>query len=132
MNYKAIIFIPILKDTQTIPTGNLSKRQVKVLHDLLLEWTTSSTLDNLLMKWEKLRQQTLDMLNITSELSFLLLNISSLKLYLYDLFELLNSLHVSIMVLNGTRHHNDTLKCLSMYLTSFQVFYQKGTNVTKK
>ncbi|CAF3265582.1 unnamed protein product [Rotaria sp. Silwood2] len=68
------------------------------------------------------------MLNIRNELSFLLLNISSLKLYLYDLFELLNSIHVSIIVLNGTRHDNDTLKNFSMHLNNYHVFYQEGTN----
>jgi len=128
MNPNANTFIPIQKDHHLIPMNNLSKKQTKILQDLISEWSTASTLNNVLTNWEKRREHTLDMLNVKNELSFLLLNISSLKLYLYDLIELLNSLHVSIIVLNGTRQDNDALKYLSMHLTNFQVFFQKGSN----
>ena len=57
-----------------------------------------------------------------------MLNISSLRLHLYDLFELLSSLHPSILVLNGTRHDEAALKLLTTHLNSFQVFYQEGSN----
>jgi hypothetical protein len=128
MNPNANTFIPTQKDLQMIPMTNLSKKQNKILQNLIAEWTTSSTLNNVLLKWEERRQQTSDMLNVKNELSFLLLNICSLKLYLYDLLQLLNSLHVSVIVLNGTRHDDDSLKYFSMHLTNFQVFYQEGTN----
>ncbi|CAM4835513.1 unnamed protein product [Rotaria magnacalcarata] len=111
-----------------IPMTNLSKKQNKILQDLIAEWTTSSTLNNVLMKWEERRQQTWDMLNVKNELSFLLLNICSLKLYLYDLFQLVNSLDVSVIILNDTRNDGDALKYFSMHLTNFQVFFQQGTN----
>ncbi|CAF5210608.1 unnamed protein product, partial [Rotaria magnacalcarata] len=80
------------------------------------------------MKWEERRQQTSDMLNVKNELSFLLLNICSLKLYLYDLFQLVNSLDLSVIILNGTRNDDDALKYFSMHLTNFQVFFQQGMN----
>jgi len=128
MNPNANTFIPIQKDHHLIPMTNLSKKQMKILQDLISEWTAASTLNNVLTNWKKRRQQTLDMLNVKNELSFLSLNISTLKLYLYDLFELLNSLQVSVIVLNGTRHDKDTLKYFSMYLSNFQVFFQNGSN----
>ncbi|CAF4356502.1 unnamed protein product, partial [Rotaria magnacalcarata] len=107
----------------------VSSNEIDVADDTInAEWTTSSTLDNLFTDWEQRRQQTANMLNVTSKLSFLLMNISSLKLYIYDLFELLNQIHVSIIVLNGTRDDNDALKCFSIYLTNFQLFHQQGTN----
>ena len=72
------------------------------------------------------------MLNIKNSLSFLLLNISSLRLYLYDLFELLNQIHVSVMILNGTRHDPDALKRLSNHLANYRIFFQRGTNTFGK
>jgi len=80
MDPNANIFIPIQKDPHTIPMTYLSKKQIKILQDLISEWATASKSNNALIKWEKRRRQTLDMLNVKSELSFLLLNISSLKL----------------------------------------------------
>ncbi|CAF4159733.1 unnamed protein product [Rotaria magnacalcarata] len=126
MNPNLNIFTPIPKDSQMIPMTNLSKNQIKILQDLRSEWTTVSTLDNMLKKWDIRRQQTIGILNVINDLPFLLLNISSLKLHLYDLLELLNSLHVYVIALNGTRHDNDALKYFSMHLKKFQVFYQKG------
>jgi Reverse transcriptase (RNA-dependent DNA polymerase)/Endonuclease-reverse transcriptase len=128
MNPNANIFMPYLKDPLTIPLTNLSKKQINILQDLVSEWTTTPTLENILGDWEKRRQLTSDMLNTTNDLSLLLLNISSLKRYLYDLFEVLNSLQVSIIVLNGTRNDVHTLKQFSRYLNNFKVFFQKGTN----
>ena len=68
------------------------------------------------------------MLNIKNTLSFLLLNISGIRLYLHDLYEILNQIHVSVVILNGTRHDADTLKRFSHHLTNYRMFYQKGTN----
>ena len=128
MNPTANIFIPNQRESLAIPTGNLSRKQIKVLQDSINEWTSSATLEYLLTQWERRRQQTINMLNVNSELSLLLLNINSLKLYVHDLFELLNSVNVSIIVLNGTRKDNPTLKYFSSHLSNFQVFFQEGTN----
>ncbi|CAF3258983.1 unnamed protein product [Rotaria sp. Silwood2] len=116
------------KDLYHIPIPNLSNKQNKIFQDLILGCTTTPTLENLFTKWKQRQQKTCDMLNIKNKLSILLLNASSLRLYIYDLFELLNQIHVSIMILNGTRHDTDTLKCLSNHLTIYQIFHQKGTN----
>ncbi|CAF4624446.1 unnamed protein product, partial [Rotaria sp. Silwood2] len=79
------------------------------IYEIIYLFTTTSTLNNVLKEWEIRRQQTMEMLDIKSELSFLLLNTSSLKLYHYDLFESLNSLNVSVIVSNGTQDDKDTL-----------------------
>ena len=128
MNPNANTFYPASKELYHIPIANLTDRQKKMFQDLILEWTTTSTLDNLFTKWEHRRQKTCSMLNIKNPLSFLLLNISSLRLYLYDLFELLNQIHVSVMILNGTRRDADTLKRLSNHLANYRIFFQTGTN----
>lgn len=133
MNPNADAFIPNQdeshKDHIIIPTENLSHKQTRILRELITEWTTAATIENVLTKWENRRQKTfIDMLNIRNELSLLLLNINSLKLYLHDLFELLNTLQVSIIVLNGTRDDKPTLKYFSSHFSNFQVFFQEGTN----
>lgn len=128
MNPYAKVFIPNQNDSLTIPTGNLSKRQIKILQELIAEWTTATTLDNVFTHWERRRQQTVNMLNVKNELTLLLLNVNSLKLYLNDLFDLLNTLDVSILVLNGTREDKPTLKRLSSHLSNFQIFFQEGAN----
>lgn len=128
MNPNSKIFIPNQKDLQTVTLTNLSKKQTKILQDVIYEWSNTPTLNGLLKRWEERKQKTRDMISITNDLSFLLLNISSLKLYLYDLLELLNSLHVSIIVLNGTRNNESTLKQIKCHLSNFQFFFQKGTN----
>jgi hypothetical protein len=53
MDPNADIFIPIQKDPHTIPMTDLSKKQIKILQDLISEWATPSTLNNALIKWEK-------------------------------------------------------------------------------
>jgi hypothetical protein len=111
-----------------IPTPDLTKRQSKILQEILTEWTTTPTLDNLMSKWEKRRQRTDRMLNIKCELSFMMLNVSSLKLYLNELMELLNELHFSILVLNGTRDDENARRVLSKHLSNYHIFFQKGTN----
>ena len=123
MNSNANIFSSQPKELYRVPIPNLSNKEEKIFQDLILQWTTTATLENLFTKWEHRRQKTRNMFNIKNNLSFLLLNISSLRPYLYDLFELLNQIHVSIMNLNGTRHDADVQKRLSNHLTNYWIFF---------
>ena len=128
MNPSAREFIPITSNPVNFPMPHLSNKQTKIAQELLNEWTSTPTLNSLHTRWEKRRRQTEEMINVQGELTILMLNISSLRLHLYDLFELLSSLHPSILVLNGTRHDEAALKLLTTHLNSFQVFYQEGSN----
>ena len=102
MNANAKTFCPLLKELYNIPIANLSDKQKIIFQRPILEWTTTPRLENLFAEWERRRQKTCSMLNIKNTLSFLLLNISSLRLYLYDLYEMLNQIHATIAILNGT------------------------------
>lgn len=128
MNPKAATFTPVYHSAKQFSTTDLSQYQIKSLLQISSEWLSSPTLDYVLRKWEARQFHTEKMLIGNHNLSFLLLNINSLKPHLYDLLALLDTIQVSIIILNGTRHDSAALKELSAYLRSFNVFVQRGSN----
>ncbi|CAF3429042.1 unnamed protein product [Rotaria socialis] len=58
----------------------------------------------------------------------MLLNVSSLKHYLPDIFLLLESTPCPIVVFNGTHHHNDTVKLFSRHFSNYNVYWEAGSN----
>jgi hypothetical protein len=128
MNPKACEFQPNPNETFTISAEKLSKNEIKIFQKLVLEWTHTPTLDLLLTNWKNRLEQTQLMLNIKHDISVLLLNVSSLKLYLLDVFNLINSHTPPIIVLNGTYHDDDTIKRFTQHFTNYNVHSMKGTN----
>ncbi|CAF3246462.1 unnamed protein product, partial [Rotaria sp. Silwood2] len=68
------------------------------------------------------------MMNVESNVKIMLLNVNSLKLYLPDIFLLLESIPCSIVVLNGTHHNDDAIKTFSKQYSNYNVYWGKGTN----
>lgn len=112
-----------------ISTGNLSPKQIHIFQELILEWTTSPTLELLLTKWEERKKTTFKMLNTKTELQIMLLNVSSLRQYLSDIFLLLENTPCPIVVFNGTHHHLDTIKVFSKHFNNYNVYWKQGSNI---
>jgi hypothetical protein len=128
MNPSASTFIPNQHPPVLIPTDKLSTNEVRILQDVISEWSKSSTLDLLLEHWNKHRTKTLSMLNIKRDISFLLLNVCSLNLYLFDVFNLLHTVSSPIIVLNGTHHDDKTVKLFSSHFSNYTIFSMNGSN----
>ncbi|CAF1674458.1 unnamed protein product [Rotaria magnacalcarata] len=92
------------------------------------EWTMTPTLDSLLENWNKHREKTMSMLNVKHEISFLLLNVSSLNMYLLDVFKLIDSVSSPIVVLTGTHHDDSTVRLFSTHFSNLNVYSTKGSN----
>jgi len=127
MNPKAYKFQPNPNETFTISAEKLSKNETKIFQKLVLEWTHTPTLDRLLTRWNNRLEKTQSMMNTKHDISVLLLNVSSLKLYLLDVFNLLNS-HTSIIVLNGIYRDDETIKHFTQHFKNYNVYSMKGTN----
>ena len=106
MNPTAKELFPKHSESFQLSTEQLTPKQAKILQRLIFEWETTSTLNTLLNKWGGRKTETTNMLDTKSEINIMLLNTSSLQLYLPDLFLLLENVPCSIVVLNGT-YHND-------------------------
>ena len=68
------------------------------------------------------------MMSKKGEISFLLLNVSSLSRHLVDVYELLNHVDAPFVVLTGTHHDDKTIKLFSSHYSNFNVFSMRGTN----
>ncbi|CAF2115950.1 unnamed protein product [Rotaria magnacalcarata] len=129
MNPNSKEFIPNHRtESFHISTEALSRKQAQIFQELILEWTTTPTLNTLLANWEDRKKITSKMLNAKSELKIMLLNVSSLKHYLPDIFLLLESTPCPIVVFNGTHHHNDTVKLFSRHFSNCNVYWEAGSN----
>ncbi|CAF4516232.1 unnamed protein product, partial [Rotaria socialis] len=58
----------------------------------------------------------------------MLLNVSSLSLYLADIFLLLDNVSCPIVVLNGTYHTEAAAKSFSKHFNNYNIYSQEGTN----
>ncbi|CAF1259621.1 unnamed protein product [Rotaria magnacalcarata] len=58
----------------------------------------------------------------------MLLNVSSLSLYLADIFLLLDNISCPIVVLNGTHHTEAAAKSFSKHFNNYNIYSQEGTN----
>lgn len=56
------------------------------------------------------------MLNVDEYISLLLMNISSLKRYLIEFFNLIDEVPPPIVILNGTHHDEDAIKKCAAHL----------------
>jgi hypothetical protein len=128
MNPVANQFIPNPIEPLVIPTDRLTKNEVKIFQELIREWTSTPTLDALLDRWDLHKTTTLSMMNDKEEISFLLLNVSSLNAHLAEIFNLLNRVVVPIVVLTGTHHDDNSAKRFSSHFSNFNVFFAKGSN----
>ncbi|CAF3177615.1 unnamed protein product [Rotaria sp. Silwood2] len=129
MNPNAKEFFPNHTESFQLSIDPLSPKQAKILQQLISEWSTIPTLNSLLDKWEERNKETINMLNIKSEMKIMLLNVSSLKLYLPDIFLLLENTPCSIVVLNGTHHNDEAIRSFSKHFRNYNVYCEKGTNV---
>ena len=119
---------PNSTDTLIIPTENLSKNEAKTFQEVIDEWTRAPTLDALLNDWVDHRTKTTSMMNKKGEISFLLLNVSSLSRHLVDVYELLNRVDAPFVMLTGTHHDDKTIKLFSSHYSNVNVFSMRGTN----
>ena len=127
MNPTAKEFFPKHSESFQLSTKQLSPKQAKILQQLIFEWETTPTVNTLLNKWDGRKTETTNMLNTKSEINIMLLNTSSLQLYLPVLFLLLENIPCSIVVLNGT-YHNDKVQGFFLNTSNYNVFTHKGTN----
>ena len=130
MNSNARVFLPKETNSRMINLPNLSSYQRKLFQNIILEWERAPTLNSLLSSWEKNKLSLLEKTKIKDDLQVLFLNINSLKKYIHELFALLESINVPIIILNGIRHHVRTLQKFKSHFSNFQVFTQLGTNCT--
>jgi hypothetical protein len=128
MNPYAKEFFPNHTESFPISIEQLSNKQTKIFQELTVEWTSTPTLNGLLHKWDERSKSTSDMINVKSDLTIMLLNVSSLKLYLPDIYLLLENTPCSIIVFNGTHHNDETVKIFSKHYKHYNTYWEKGTN----
>lgn len=128
MNPSAKEFIPNHTETSSLSFEQLSHKQTIILQQLISEWSTAPTLNTLLNQWEEKHKRITNMIKIKSDLKILLLNVSSLKLHLPDIFLLLENTPCSIVAFNGTHHNDDAVKNFSKHYSNYNVFSERGTN----
>jgi len=85
-----------------------------------------TNLGSLTARWEARSKQASDMMNVNCELKIVLLSVSSLKLYLSDIFLQVETVACSIIVLNGTHHVDETIRTFSKHYTNFSIYCEKG------
>ena len=129
MNPSATTFKSNQKKGYPLQTDQLTKTETNILQDLLHEWTDTPTLDLLLDNWSNHRDKTDAMMNTKQNVSLLLLNVSSLNRYLIDVFNLIDTMQPSIVVLNGTYHDESAVKKFTCHFFNFNVFARKGSNI---
>ena len=128
MNPNAKEFLPNQTESYQLSLDQLSKNQAKILQQMFSEWTSTPTLDMLLNNWEERKKKTTNMLNVKSDVRIMLLNVSSLKLYLPEILLLLEKTPCPIVVLNGTHHNDEATKIFSKHFSNYYVYSEKGTN----
>ena len=122
MNPSATTFKSNQKKGYPLQTDQLTKTETNILQDLLHEWTDTPTLDLLLDNWSNHRDKTDAMMNTKQNVSLLLLNVSSLNRYLIDVFNLIDTMQPSIVVLNGTYHDESAVKKFTCHFFNFNIF----------
>ena len=117
MNPSARIFNPHpnLNYSFVIPTNYLTKAEENILRAVLQEWSNVPSLDTLLGNRSDYRDKSTSLMNSYQNISILLLNVASLKRYLVEAFNLIQSTSSPIIILNGTYHDDDTTKRLSSH-----------------
>ncbi|CAF2758675.1 unnamed protein product [Rotaria sp. Silwood2] len=128
MNPRANEFIPDRNVSYDIPTNHLTQKQKNILHEITMEWFATPTLDELLLRWETRSKQTKEMMRIKSELKIMLLNVSSLSLYLPNILVLLENVSCPIIVFNGIHHDDEAIKTFSKHFSNYNIYSQEGTN----
>ena len=128
MNPIAKPFKPQSNTTYPICTDRLSETDSLIFQELCSEWANTPTLDCLLERWEDRSVKTLAMLNTRKVISLLLLNVSSLNLYLLEVINLINTVASPIIILNGTHHDDKTVKIFTSQMFNMNIFACKGTN----
>jgi hypothetical protein len=128
MNPLAKPFKPKSNTSYPISTDRLSKTDSLIFQELCSEWANTPTLDCLLERWKDRSVKTLTMLNTQQEVSLLLLNVSSLNLYLLEVINLINTIASPIIILNGTHHDDKTVKLFTSQMFNLNIFASKGSN----
>ena len=132
MNPSAKIFNPNPKPNPIhsfiIPSDCLTKAEDNILKAVIQEWSNTPTLDVLLGNWSDHRDKSTTLLNSYQTISLLLLNVASLKRYLVEVYNLIQSTTAPIIILNGTHHDDATVKQFSSHTFSYNVFTSRGTN----
>jgi hypothetical protein len=129
MNPSAMTFKPKHKKYYPIQSDQLTKFEANIFQELLCEWTDTPTLDLLLENWSIHRDKTLSMMNIQQNFSLLLLNVSSLNLYLADVFSLMDKTASPIVILNGTHHDENAVKRCKSHFFNYNIFSMIGSNL---
>ena len=111
-----------------IPSNCLTKAEENILKAVLQEWTNVPSLDILLEKWSNYRDKTTSLINSCQNISLLLLNVASLKRYLAEVYNLVQSTLSPIIILNGTYHDLYSSKRSSSHFFNYNVFTSKETN----
>ena len=104
------------------------KAEENILKAVFQEWTNVPCLDTLLENWSDYRDKSIQLMNSCQNISILLLNVASLKRYLVEVFNLIQSTSSPIIILNGTYHDDVTTKRFSSHFFNYNVFTSKGTN----
>ena len=129
MNPLATTFRPKQHKLYHLNADQLTENEEKIFQEILYEWTHTTTRDLLLQNWTERQRRNLSMLNVDEKISLLLLNISSLKRYLIEFFNLMDEMSPPIIILNGTHHDEDAIKKCAAHLYTYNVFAAKGTNI---
>ena len=88
----------------------------------------TATLNSLLTSWAKRQEKLSDQLEIKENISFLLLNVSSINRYHIDLFSLIENIAPSIIVLNGTHHDDKSIKQFENHCFNFNILSMRESN----
>ncbi|UJR12690.1 hypothetical protein I4U23_016864 [Adineta vaga] len=126
MNPYAPKFKPIHKTTTHIDVTNLTKYEENLFREIFQEWTSTSTFNILLKNWSLYREKTLSLMKNKEDLTFLLLNVSSLNRYLIEIYKLIEDSSPAIITLNETFHDDKATKCFTQHFFNYNVF----TNLT--
>lgn len=130
MNPSAKTFNPHLNPNHpfVIPANGLTKVEHNTLKVILQEWSNAPSLNALLNIWSDHRIKSTALMNSCHNISFLLLNVASLKRYLVEVFNLIQSTSAPIIILNGTFHDDVTTKRFASFSFNYNVFTCRGTN----
>ena len=110
------------------PSNCLTKTEDNILNAVIQEWITAPSIDTLFNKWSAYRDTTNSLMKTGQNMSLILLNVASLKRYLAEVINLIQSTFPPIVILNGTHHDPVTTKRFSSHLYTHNVFTAKGTN----
>jgi hypothetical protein len=119
---------PQLCHSFVIPSNCLTKAEDNILKAVFHEWSNVPSLVTLLENWSDYRDKSTALMNSCQNIALLLLNVASLKRYLAEVFNLIQSTSSPIVILNGTYHDNDTTKRFASHTFNYNIFTSKGTN----